>query len=398
MTIYLKAKFGQPVFLSKFSYFFFFAAASALLPFLVLYYEQLGLSGRQIGLLTGIMPLITLISSSLWGGLADMSRQHKLLLVSAIIGTLIFGLLILLAQSFWALVPLIVLYAFFMGPILPLLDNAVLELLNNEGSRYGKIRLWGSLGWGVAAPVMGQLVEQLGLSWAFYGHVALQFLGLLVVAGLPMSQTNLGGGFGQGLRALLSDARWVLFLLLVFLGGMGHSTIHNYWFLYLKQLESGETIMGLSLTIATVSELIVFFFADPLLKRFGARNLLFVALFWQVIRLLVYALATQPAVAIFFQLLHGPAFALMWAASVAYASQIAPKGLGATAQGLLSSVCFGLAMAAGGVLGGLLYEQVGLFAMYGWTAVILTAGLLIFTMIGLAVDRLSMRRTARVKI
>lgn len=43
--------------LPKAFYFFFYAAAASLIPFLSLYYEHLGLNGRQIGLLTGLMPL-----------------------------------------------------------------------------------------------------------------------------------------------------------------------------------------------------------------------------------------------------------------------------------------------------------------------------------------------------
>lgn len=391
-------KLNRSIFLGRISYFLFFAAASALLPFLVLYYEQLGLSGRQIGLLAGVMPLITLISSSLWGGLADATRQHKQLLAVAVVGNIVFALLIYLANSFWTLVPLVALYAFFMGPIMPLIDHTVLEALNDDSSRYGKVRLWGSLGWGVAAPLAGQLVERFGLGWAFYSSALLGFLGLIGVLRLPVSRASLASGFGQGLRTLLSDVRWPLFLLLVFLGGMGHSTVHNYWFLYLKRLGTGETVMGLSLTIATVSELIFFFYSDSLLKRFGPRKLLVVAVISQGGRLLIYSIVTQPAVAIFFQLLHGPSFALMWAASVSYAGQIAPKGLGATAQGLLSSVCFGLAMATGAFLGGFLYEQAGIFLMYRWVAIVLFASLLIFAAAGPTINKALMRKMARAKI
>jgi len=48
-----------------FSYYFLnFAAFSALLPFFVIFYQQLGFNGTEIGLLTGIPPLITLFAAS----------------------------------------------------------------------------------------------------------------------------------------------------------------------------------------------------------------------------------------------------------------------------------------------------------------------------------------------
>ena len=46
-----------------FSFFLlFFVAVAAFMPFMVLYYQALGFSGGQIGLLTGIPPLITMLT------------------------------------------------------------------------------------------------------------------------------------------------------------------------------------------------------------------------------------------------------------------------------------------------------------------------------------------------
>jgi hypothetical protein len=50
---------------------------AALAPFLTLYYEGLGMSGRQIGVLAATLPLVSLFAASLWGGLADATRQQR---------------------------------------------------------------------------------------------------------------------------------------------------------------------------------------------------------------------------------------------------------------------------------------------------------------------------------
>ncbi len=59
---------------AKVFYFCYYAAAACLMPYLVLYYRQIGLSGGQIGLLAGIGPLVTLVAAPLWGGWADATR------------------------------------------------------------------------------------------------------------------------------------------------------------------------------------------------------------------------------------------------------------------------------------------------------------------------------------
>ena len=49
---------------AKLFYFIFYAAMAALSPFLTLYYQSLGLSGTQIGLLAGLVPLTGMLSGT----------------------------------------------------------------------------------------------------------------------------------------------------------------------------------------------------------------------------------------------------------------------------------------------------------------------------------------------
>jgi PPP family 3-phenylpropionic acid transporter len=271
------------------------------------------------------------------------------------------------------------LYAFCFGPVEPLLSNTALELLRGRTEQYGKVRLWGALGWGLLAPLFGQLVEQYGRTSSFYIHGLLILIGLLVALRLPKpSRAATDTKFSQGLRRLLADRRGWWFLLIVLVGGIAESMVHNFWFIYLKSLGASGALMGFSMTIAMVSELLVFFYADRLLKRFGPRRMLIFGVSMHLIRLVAFSVIQQPYLAILFQLLHGPAYAVIWTAAVAQANRLAPEGLGATAQGLLTSVSFGMALSVGALLGGFLYEQVGIFATYRWMALLVLAGLTAF--------------------
>ena len=61
-------------------YFLYFAAIATYAPYMVLYYRNLEFSGAQIGTLTGITPLIALLSVPLWTGIADRTNRHKLVM------------------------------------------------------------------------------------------------------------------------------------------------------------------------------------------------------------------------------------------------------------------------------------------------------------------------------
>jgi len=369
---------NKPIFLSKSIFLLVYAAASMLLPFLALYYEQRGLSGTQMGLLAAIPPVMTMLGASAWSGLADATQRHKLIFLVVIIGAIASVITIPLAHSFASLSLAIALQSFFFMPLIPLLDNSALEVLNNQSERYGQIRLWGSIGWGVGAPLIGLLIERFGLNWSFYGHAALLLVGLLIAVRLPVAQQSSNGGFVIGLKTLLRDLRWPFFLMIIFVAGFGDAIARNYSFLYYKELGASSTLMGLSVTVGIVSELVVLILSSLLLKQFGAQKLLILGASTQAIRLLGWSLISDPYLALSLQLLNGLAFGALWMAGVAYAKEIAPPGMSAVAQGLLSGVYFGLSSIAGALLGGLWYEQFGAWGMYRWGAVFMFIGLFIF--------------------
>ena len=363
-------------------YFCYSAAMAAVSPFLALYYRQIGLSEGQIGLLAGIPPLLGLIAAPLWGALADATQQHKRLLALAVVGTATAVALLSQIASLGWLVPVVMLYAFCNTPIMPLVDNSVLLLLGDRKADYGKHRLWGAVGWGVAAPVLGALIERFGLSWGF--SAALLFLGscLYAVQRLAVQPVSLGQPFWQGMRFFVTRWPWIVFLITLFLNGVAAGVGHNFLFLYLDQLHASKTLMGLSLLVEAVSEVPVFFFGNRLLQRWGARGLLLVALGANALRMFSYALMPAAWLVLPIHLLHGLTFSAMWIAGVSYANRAAPPGMGATAQGLLSGVSLGLAGATGALVGGVLYEWSGPALMFAWSGVVVLVGFLFFALAG----------------
>jgi MFS family permease len=387
---------NKPIILSKSIFLVVYAAASVLLPFLALYYEQIGLTGAQMGLLAGIPPIMTMIGASVWGGLSDATQRYKLVFMLVIGGAMVSVVMLPFTSSFLALSLVIALHAFCFMSLLPLIDNSALAILGSRSEKYGQIRLWGSIGWGVGAPLIGPVVGQFGLNWTFYGHAILMLVGLLIALRLPVAQQSSGSGFGKGLSRLLRDQRWYLFLLIIFVAGFGDAIIRNFSFLYLKDVGASSTLMGLSLTIGTVSELVVLFLSAVLLRRLGPQKLMIISVTTQALRLLGWSLINDPYLALSLQLLNGLAFGALWMAGVAYAREIAPEGMGATAQGLLSGVYFGFSSAVGAMLGGVWYEQLGSSGMYYWGGIVMFVGLLIYLLANSVTVRTAARQPVKV--
>ena len=102
----------RPMLTIKSFYFLYYAAMASLGPFLAIYYQQLGFSGRQIGLLAAIPPLLGLISMPLWGAAADITGQSRKLLFTAIAGALVVVFFFSRATLFAAIVLLVAIFYF----------------------------------------------------------------------------------------------------------------------------------------------------------------------------------------------------------------------------------------------------------------------------------------------
>jgi PPP family 3-phenylpropionic acid transporter len=88
----------------------------------------------------------------------------------------------------------------------------------------------------------------------------------------------------------------------------------------------------------------------------------------------------EPWPALPISLLHGPSFAVLWAAGVADVDAAAPPGLGATAQGLFAGMMFGLGSALGGFLGGPAYELIGFARLFNLLGLMMVVMLVVFVL------------------
>lgn len=203
------------------TYFLYFAALSAIVPFIALYYQSLGLTGGQVGMLLGVPLLVTLFASPFWTGLADARNRHKLTLLVTMAMAVFLMAIFPTIRTFALALPFIMSFAFFSAPIMALVDNAILSKLGSQQDMYGRVRLWGTVGWGFDAPIAGGILQRYGLPFMFFSSFLLRKFkarGLLAVAmsvaGLRCILYSFSGGpqtvlVIQLLHGLTFPALWI---------------------------------------------------------------------------------------------------------------------------------------------------------------------------------------------
>ena len=359
-------------------YFFYYMAIGAFLPFISLYYEHLGLSGTQIGVLLALPTLAASAATLAWGVLADALHWHRGLFRVALLLSPLAILGLSRAAGSSILVAIVLLYAFVSAPILPLLDSAALEVSASRQGSYGDLRVWGTFGWAVSTWLMGALIQRFGLPWQFYGYAV--FMAVMFIASLFQSPRLevLRTSLRTGLQALVSRPGFLLFLLSLFVLTMTTGGVNYFFSLYLEGIGAGEATIGLAWTLAAVSEVPIMLWSGSLIRRIGATGLLAIAFGTYALRWLLYSFIATPWLALTVQLLHGLSFAAFLMGAVNYMGRRAPPGLGTSAQAMFNAVAFGIGPFAGGLLVGYLYDHAGMPALFRILCLLVLTGFVVF--------------------
>ena len=381
------------------TFFLFWGGAAAVLPFISVYYESVNLSGSQIGQLNSIPLFVTLISSITFGFLSDVSKRNKLLLRICAVGMITALFLYPQAQTFTAFLPIVLIYSIFQAPANPILDQTTLVAVENP-EIYGKVRVGGSIGWGIMVLAAGFLIDNLGIGIPviFYINITFLVLFFLITAFLPGSTAKkITTGSDVTLKKLgkmLLQPGFLLIFLLITIWGMGESSISNFLFLHIKHLGGSSTLMGTALSISLIGEIMTFSMADRIQAKIGEFKMILLAFIVLFAWLTGLSLIKDPNLIPFFQIFGGAGFALIQSGSVAYVNRRAPQELGTTAQALRGGVLSGLGTGIGTLISGVLYEFSGSSALFRIMSLVQLGGFIMGVLMFLRDRRMNSVRSA----
>lgn len=329
------------------------------LPYFPRWLEGRGMAVSQIGVITAAAPAMGLVAPTVFGVMADALALHTGLLQLACAGALTAFFALTVAAGLGAplgfgwLFLAGVAIALFRSPLLLMADVVALEHAPGLGTTYGRLRLWGSLGFLGAALLAGCVVDPrsavlvplactLGVSAALAAAMALPRQGQL-----PARPARRGVGH------LLAESDFRLFLFAAFLGNCAQAAYDSYFSLRLFDLGVPRPLVGLAWALGTGAEVGIMAWSGSLFRAVPVSALLAVALSGASLRWALLAVVTSAPVLLVLQPLHAVSFGLVWVAEVTYTSRRFPSSSLATAQGL-----FVTAMGAGSVIGMLLWGAV----------------------------------------
>jgi len=348
----------------------YFAHIGFFNPYLPLWLKDLGLSITVIGLLTAVQAATRVLAPYGWGWLSDHTGERVKLLRFCAGAALLCSAGLLVQGGVVCLAFVLLLMFIHTSAMMPMSEAALAHLVSTGGDfdsrRYGRVRLWGSLGFLVTVFVAGAWFEHQGMqsfpSWAVGSLVALN----LSVWWLPKQREPAHHSDAPlPVMDVLRQPRVQWFFATVFFHVLSHIGIYVFFSLYLDELGYSKTMIGVLWAVSVAAEIVWFFTQSRWLPKCSLSMWMLICAAAMVLRMGLTTWAAEWLLALLFaQVLHALTFATQHTACIALLSHHFPGRLRGRGQALYASIGYGVPGVLGALGGGALSDALGLSSVY----------------------------------
>jgi nucleoside transporter len=317
--------------------------------------NTLHFSGTQVGFIYSLLPIATIVAPMVGGQLADryFPTQRVIAGLQLVGGAiLLFGAAV---TSYGALVWVMLAYCLVYAPTLALTNSIVFINLSNSEKDFGKIRVWGTIGWIVAGwalagwrflakpmPVLAIKGDMLFLCGIF--SVIMGVMSFRLPHTPPRKEGTKPWAFLEAFK-MLKDRDFLIFTIIAFVVA---TELYFYYILTAPFLTSpaigvSDTWVSLVMTIAQFAEIVVMALLLPaILPKYGIKKTMTLGVLAWPLRYIIFVIGTPAWLVIASLSLHGFCYVFFFTAAFIYVDAVSPPDIRGSAQGLIAFVILGI--------------------------------------------------------
>jgi PPP family 3-phenylpropionic acid transporter len=346
-------------------FFFYYGSYGILSVYLPLHYKRVGLSAEQIGILAALYPLVGIAMNAVWGMVADQAADPRRLIRWILGLSAVFFLVLGQLSQFTLLFLVVLLFSIFFSPNNSLLDALTLGVVSRSGGDYGRLRLWGSIGFIFPSVLLWRVLgwkDDLGIVFPLFA--LLLAISIVLLFKYPFQRRPHTPRMDFSAFRLLRQPLVALFFFCNFLQVLALSGYYSFFSIYLEDLGVSSRHVGFIWAVGPLAETVALFFAWRAIPRWGVKGMLLVSYLATALRFLTLSLKPPLSLVLASQLLHAFCYGTLHASSLYYLAGKAGEHNRASVQGLYNAVCMQLSMVVGHTLAGFLAQRWGIPAMY----------------------------------
>jgi PPP family 3-phenylpropionic acid transporter len=339
-----------------------FVAPGFYLPFFPVFLASLGFSPEAIGIAIGIPMGMRLLANPVAGILSDRWQRPRRFLAILGIGAAFAFVLMAVAPATSSVMLLIALAALFWGPAFPLTDAFGVRLARERGIDYGRARLWGSISFIAANVALGVALEVLPVSSIVWLIAASLVLFSISVQMLPRLKTPPPAAIAAPPKI---SAKVLLGVFAAACVQSSHAALYAFGSVHWRGSGISSSFIGFLWGAGVAAEVVVFYFATVLLKRFTPIQLILMGGVTSVVRFALTALDPPQALLLPLMMMHAFTFTATFLGMVAIAGESGGEGAQGRAQAF-SATAVSIAMLLATFAAGPLYAQYGAHVFFGY--------------------------------
>lgn len=332
---------------------FFYLAFGAFSVVLSMYCQDIGMSASQISYIVSFSPFVSIVTQPYFGYLADKWKSCKkvsmLLLLLSGISMFVFAI----SRNFWVLLLSSGLAIGFMNAVTPLTDRIGVS----SPYDFGKIRLWGSIGYAIMAQVSGILYQYISPFSNYMVAVLGTLIGIICVYMVSDPRIEQDASSSKtvslfdGMKVLVHNKEFMIFLAISFFFWGVNSTNYNYLSIFIRSRGGGASQVGTYQLCATLFEIPMILATDFLVKKVSYRTIMIFAICTSIVNFLWYSTLPSVGMIIAVFVFKGFSTILFTMITVRLVIELVP--------GMYVSSAYGIQSMLGRGLGAMLFQLAG---------------------------------------
>jgi PPP family 3-phenylpropionic acid transporter len=351
-------------------YFFYFATLGVLVPYWGLYLKSVGFVPRDIGDLMALLMVSRIVAPVVWGWIADHRESRMTVVRAASLLTVVAFSGAFFGTGFWWLAAVMLLFSFFWHASLPLVEVSTMNHLGAHPGAYGRVRLWGSIGFIVSVMVLGRVIDVGGPGWVVPSlFILMAGIGVYSFT-LPEDRRGLHLAHPQPFLKIILRRDVAGFLVACLLMQVSHGPYYTFYSIYLEEIGYSKSLIGVLWAFAVLCEIGVFLAMQRVFTRLSLRPVLLASFFLAALRwLLIGYYPHHLAVLVLAQSLHAATFGAFHATAMQMVHRFFTGRHQHRGQAIYGSASFGVGGALGSFVSGHTWTLLGPPATFGLAAV-----------------------------
>jgi len=255
-------------------YFFYFAFVGAMSPFWGLYLKSLAFSAVQIGVLMSLLTVMRIFAPNIWGHIADRTGKRTAIVQIAALGSVLVFAGVFVSDSFWWLFAVMAGLSFFWSASLPLVEAMTLSHLGERTDTYGRIRLWGSVGFIVMVVGLGYAFDHVSIGWLPWAVLAVM-LGIAASARtIPEAEILSYHTDHHSVWDVVKRPEVASLLAACLLMAMAHGPYYTFYSIYLVDHGYDKSTVGWLWAVGVLFEIGIFLIIPRIFARVTPHRLI----------------------------------------------------------------------------------------------------------------------------